>query len=143
MIAKTYVPMQESYMHMQTTYVKKDHVPYSNSPVFERRITGDHNGTKIPGIKCVEILPNGYMMHVIGKDLECVLPLPYHLLGKKRLFRDLDHRDMRKVAVSIFSDEADIQILVRDLEKVKRTAIAMLDREREKSGSHGLVEASL
>jgi len=124
-------------------FVYMDNAIYSNFSVFERRIIGYHNGTKIPGIKYVEILPDGYTMHVIGKDLECVLPLPYHLLGKKRLFRDLDHSDMRKVAVSIFSDEADIQILMRNLEKVKRTAIATLDREKEKSGSHGLVEASL
>jgi len=124
-------------------FVHMDHVPYSNFSVFERRIIGYHNGTKIPGIKCVEILPDRYMIHVTGRDLECTFSLPYHLLGKKRLFRDLDHSDMRKVAVSIFSDEADIQILMRDLEKVKRTAIATLDREKEKSGSHGLVEASL
>jgi hypothetical protein len=119
----------------------RDKVPYCNFPVFERAVDIDGNNTF--GIKYVEILPGGYMIHIRAKDMECILPLPYYLLGKKKLFRELGPEDMRKVAGSVFSDEANVEMLMYELEKLKGLAIAVLDRENQESGSHDLLEASL
>lgn len=120
---------------------KSRKVLYRSSPVFERAT--ELNGSDAFGIKYVKILPDRYEIYIRAKDAECIVPLPYYLLGEKKLFRELDPEDMRRVAGSVFSDEANVEMLVYELEKIKSLAIAVLDKEKQESGNHVQAEASL